>query len=66
MEKIFITGVSGYLGQKLLACLCGKQGIRQIVGIDVREPSLKSDKFMFYRKDVREPLSDILSEHGID
>jgi len=66
LEKIFITGVSGYIGQKLLAYLTAKQGVQKIVGIDIREPSLRPGNFVFYRKDVREPLADILSDHGID
>jgi len=66
LEKIFITGVSGYIGQKLLAFLDGKPGVKQIVGIDIREPSVRPGNFVFYRKDVREPLDDILSKHAID
>ena len=66
MEKIFITGVSGYIGQKLLAFLDGKPGVKKIVGIDIREPSVRPGNFTFFRKDVREPLADILSDHGID
>lgn len=66
MKKIFITGVSGYIGQKLLAFLEGKPGVQKIVGIDIREPSIRPDNFVFLRKDVREPLADTLAEHGID
>jgi UDP-glucose 4-epimerase len=66
MERIFISGVSGYIGQKLLAFLRAKPGVRQIVGIDIKEPSVRPGNFVFYRKDVREPLADILSDHGID
>jgi nucleoside-diphosphate-sugar epimerase len=47
LEKIFITGVSGYIGQKLLAYLSGKQGVQQIVGIDIREPSARPGNFVF-------------------
>jgi len=66
LEKIFITGISGYLGQKLLASLCKQQDIKQIVGIDIRESALRPDNFVFYKKDVRRPLADILSQHGIN
>ena len=66
MENIFITGVSGYIGQKLLAFLDGKPEVQKIVGIDTREPAIRPGKLVFYRKDVREPAADILSDHGID
>ncbi len=66
MENIFITGVSGYIGQKLLAFLDGKPEVQKIVGIDIRAPSIKTGKLVFYRKDVREPVGDLLLQHGID
>jgi len=66
LENIFITGVSGYIGQKLLALLDGKPEARKIVGIDIRAPSIQSGKLVFYKKDVREPVGDILLQHGID
>ena len=66
MEKIFITGVSGYIGQKLLAFLDGKPAVQAVVGIDNREPSIRPGKLVFYRRDVREPMRDILLQHGID
>ncbi len=66
MENIFITGVSGYIGQKLIVVLAGKPGVKKIVGIDVREPSIKPGNSVFYKRDVREPLADILSEHAVD
>ena len=66
MERILITGVSGYIGQKLLAFLDGKPGVQKIVGIDLKEPLNRPDNFVFCKRDVREPLADILSGHGID
>jgi UDP-glucose 4-epimerase len=66
LENIFITGISGYIGQKLLAFLDGKPEVQKIVGIDTREPSIRPAKLVFYRKDVREPMEDILLQHSID
>jgi len=66
LENIFITGVSGYIGQKLVAFLDGKADVQTIVGIDIRAPSIQTGKLVFYKKDVREPVGDILLEHGID
>jgi UDP-glucose 4-epimerase len=66
LENIFITGISGYIGQKLLAFLDGKPEVQRIVGIDTRDPSIRPGKLVFYRKDVREPLGDMLLQHSID
>ena len=66
MQNIFITGVSGYIGRKLLAFLDAKPDVRKSVGIDTREPSIRPGKLVFYRKDVREPVGDILLQHGVD
>jgi UDP-glucose 4-epimerase len=66
LENIFITGISGYIGRKLLALLDGKPEVQKIVGIDTREPAIRPGKLVFYRKDVREPLEDILLQHSID
>ena len=66
MENIFITGVSGYIGQKLLSCISAKPGVQKIVGIDIKEPSARPGNFTFYKRDVREPLADLLTGHAID
>jgi len=66
MERVFITGASGYIAGKLLSLLSGKTEVKQIVGIDIKEPSISLEKFTFYRKDVREPVDHILKDHDID
>jgi len=66
VENIFVTGISGYIGQKMLAFLDGKPEVQKIVGIDIREPAIRPGKLIFFRKDVREPLGDILLQHNID
>jgi len=66
VKNIFITGISGYIGSKLLAFLEEKPEVQKIVGIDTRAPSICPGKLVFYRKDVREPLEDILLQHNID
>ena len=66
MERVFITGASGYIGTKLLSLLNDKAEVKEIAGIDIKEPSISLDKFTFYRKDVREPVEHILKEHRID
>jgi len=53
--KVFITGVSGYLG----SCLCREldrlEWCRKIYGIDVRRPLAKHDKLEFRAMDINSP-----------
>ncbi len=49
-----ITGISGYLGQRLLEVLERDPAVDRIVGIDVEEPPAGSPKLEFHRIDVRD------------
>jgi UDP-glucose 4-epimerase len=64
--NIAITGISGYIGSRLLAYLDRQDNIQKIVGIDVREPGVKSAKLKFYQHDVRQPFGDLFVENGVD
>lgn len=66
MKNIAITGISGYVGTRLLARLDGDDGVAKIIGIDTREPGYASPKLTFYRQDVREPFGDILAAHQVE
>lgn len=66
MKRIFITGVSGYIGMKIARALAEHGRVEQIVGIDIRPPADPLDKFLFVEQDVRAPLLDLLTEHAID
>lgn len=66
MERLFITGASGYIATKLLSLLNDKSEVKNIVGIDIKEPPISPDNFAFYRIDVREPVEHVLKEHRID
>jgi UDP-glucose 4-epimerase len=66
MKKILITGASGYIGRKLAAFLSDKQEVGLIVGVDVKEPDCSGNKFVFYNRDVRQPVDDIIGKHAID
>ncbi len=37
MERVFITGISGYIGSKLVSRLIQIGNIKEIVGIDIVE-----------------------------
>ncbi|UCG84216.1 MAG: SDR family oxidoreductase [Dehalococcoidia bacterium] len=66
MERVFITGVSGYIGGKLVSRLNETAGTKEIIGIDIVRPSRITDKLSFYQRDVRAPVDRILKEHVVD
>lgn len=66
MKNIFITGVSGYIGMKIANALADNPRVETIVGIDINAPRDVPDKLTFVRRDVREPVRDLLTAHDID
>jgi UDP-glucose 4-epimerase len=63
--NIAITGISGYVGTKLLNHLDGINAVQKIIGIDTREPRVNTAKLKFYRRDIREPFGDLLAENEV-
>lgn len=63
METICITGVSGYVGTRLLERFDKDADIERIVGIDVKPPRLSSAKLAFYERDIRNSHAEIFNEH---
>jgi nucleoside-diphosphate-sugar epimerase len=51
---VAVTGVSGYLGRRLLALLDADAAVERVVGIDVAEPLAGSPKLDFHQVDVRD------------
>jgi UDP-glucose 4-epimerase len=51
-RTIAITGVSGFLGQRLLPLLDANPRVERIVGLDVRDPARRARKLEFHRVDV--------------
>lgn len=51
---VAVTGAAGYLGERVIAQLCGDDSIAKVVGFDVREPSFSHPKFVFDSMDVRD------------
>jgi nucleoside-diphosphate-sugar epimerase len=49
---IAITGVSGFLGQRLLPLLDASPRVDRIIGLDVRDPARRARKLDFHRTDV--------------
>ena len=66
MKRIFITGVSGYFGSKLVEHLGGKDDIGEIFGIDINPPKRTSPKLTFIHHDVRADMYPLLKDKGID
>ncbi len=66
MKSIAITGISGYIGSRLLARLNSEPEIEHIIGIDIKEPKDDSLKLEFHRRDVTQPLADLFIGKGID
>lgn len=60
MKRVFITGVSGYFGSRLVEHLSGKEDVGEIVGIDIREPKKVSPKLSFIGHDVRADMEPLL------
>jgi nucleoside-diphosphate-sugar epimerase len=49
---IAVTGVSGFLGQRLLPLLDASPRVDRIIGLDVRDPARRARKLEFFRLDV--------------
>ncbi len=51
-RTVAITGVSGFLGQRLLPLLDANPRVERIVGLDVRDPARRARKLDFHRVDI--------------
>lgn len=64
---IAITGVSGYVGTKLVPRLEACQDVEHIVGIDVNEPQIEFSKGHSIKADVRHPqIIEIIADEKVD
>ncbi len=66
MKNVFITGVSGYFGKKLVSLFEQKKSIDKIIGIDINPPSYSSNKLEFIQHDVRDNMLPLISKQHID
>jgi UDP-glucose 4-epimerase len=65
-KNVAITGISGYIGSRLLAGLSKMPEIIQISGIVISNQTVTSKKLNFYQLDILEPLDGILKKNNID
>ncbi|HEV7523652.1 MAG TPA: NAD-dependent epimerase/dehydratase family protein [Acidimicrobiia bacterium] len=49
---VAVTGVSGFLGQRLLPLLDASPHVDRVVGLDIRDPARRARKLEFHRVDV--------------
>ncbi len=62
MTTVAITGVSGYIAQRLLDRLEADDEIERVIGVDIVPPRKKTKKLEFHRLDIRDPqLADAIS-----
>lgn len=66
MKSIAITGISGYIGSRLLSRLDEMPDIGKIVGIDIRPPTRRATKLRFYCQEILQPLGEIFVENDVD
>jgi len=66
MKRVLITGAAGYIGGRLAAALCAEPGVEEVIGLDIRGPATSATGLVFYERDVRVPLDDIITRHRVD
>lgn len=66
MVTVAITGVSGYIGSRLLAHLEGVAEIERVVGIDLTPPTIPSTKLKFYQHNVVNPMDTIFQRERVE
>jgi UDP-glucose 4-epimerase len=63
---VALTGVSGYLGRKILKRLEQDERVGAIIGIDIKNPPDQSDKLFFHPMDITDPrLAAIFKERAV-
>jgi UDP-glucose 4-epimerase len=67
MGSVAITGAGGYIGQRLIAHLDSQDTCTRILGTDIVEPEVASEKLTFLNRDVRDPgLIDFWRDQDVE
>ena len=64
--NIAVTGISGYIGSRLLARLDADPGVQKVVGVDIKPPRNGSGKLDFCLRNVSQPFADCFAGEAID
>lgn len=64
--NVLITGVSGYIGRRLVERLSGEPWVETVTGIDVVQPGPVRGKLDFVQCDVRDSLEGVFKGRTID
>lgn len=64
--RVLVTGAAGSVGAELVEHLARSDDVDGIVALDRLPVSASSPKIVAFQRDIREPISDILREHGVD
>ena len=65
-KNVFITGVSGFIGQRIVERFSNREDIGEIIGIDIFDPPCYQDKMTFIKHDVRDDMTPVMSRYKID
>ena len=67
MKRILITGISGYLGNRLAESLAGRDEVGLIVGADIAPMKKEYRNVVFHKTDIRSPeIAKIMKDNQID
>ena len=64
--RVLVTGAAGSVGAKLVKQLVRSDDVDGIVALDCLSASAFHPKVTTLQQDIREPIADILREHGVD
>lgn len=66
MKVVAVTGAAGLIGRRLLSHLDQDPDVERVVALDLKLPEGVTEKVLFVRHDVREPMEEVFRRHGVD
>ncbi len=63
---VAVTGAAGYIGTRLVERLLQKEGVRRIVGVDIRPSVIEDYRYTHVQQDIRAPLGPVFENAGVD
>ena len=65
MERIAVTGASGYIGRRLIDHIVADPAVEKVLALDIRALEHPSPRVTFVRHDVTAPMGALFRQHGI-